>query len=147
MCKSWTSVSIDVGSPEESNTFQPFQNPVKNSDTVEEEVIDEEYGNHPLEKINALLQMTVMLSRKTCFCNENCCQRNLIKDITDPRNMKIIAGYISYRHIGVGCAKYVKNTCIVGVRQKELFIQGHAKTQFILALHFINMIGRKDTYV
>ena len=44
----------------------------------------------------------------------------------------------------VGCTKSVKNICIVGVHQKELFLQGHAKTQLILAMHFVNMKGRKD---
>ena len=44
----------------------------------------------------------------------------------------------------VGCAKSVKNICIVGVHQKELFLQGHAKTQLILAMHFVNMKGRKN---
>lgn len=38
----WTSVSIDVETPKECNTFQTIQNPVNNSDTVEEDVIDEE---------------------------------------------------------------------------------------------------------
>ena len=44
----------------------------------------------------------------------------------------------------VGCTKSVKNICIVGVHQKELFLQGHAKTQLILAMHFVNMKGRKN---
>ena len=51
--KSSASVTIYVESPEESNTFRPIQNPVNNSDTAEEEVIDEDYWNHPLEEINA----------------------------------------------------------------------------------------------
>lgn len=122
--QSSTGVSVDVESPEESNIFQPIQTPVNNSYTVEGEVIDEEYWNHPLEKINALLQMTVMLSQKTCFCNQNCCQRNLIKDTTGAQNMrKIIAGYISSRHIEVGCAT-------------------HATTQFIAAFHQHDMSER-----
>ena len=50
--ESSTSVTIYVESPEESNTFQPIQNPVNSIDTVEEEVIDEEYWTHPLEEIN-----------------------------------------------------------------------------------------------
>ena len=79
-------------------------------------------------KSTLLLLMTVMLSQETCFYNQNCCQRNLIKKTQDAQNMKkIIAGYISPRHIEVGCAKSVKNIRIVGVRQKELFQQGHAK--------------------
>ena len=36
---------------------------------------------------------------------------------------------------------------MVGVRQKELFLQGHEKTQLILAVHFINMKGRRDIRV
>ena len=51
--KSLTSVTIYVESPKESNALQPIQNPVNNSDTAEEEVIDKEYWNHPLEEINA----------------------------------------------------------------------------------------------
>ena len=47
------SVTIHIESQEESNTFELIQNPVNSSDTVEEEVIDEEYWNHPLEEINA----------------------------------------------------------------------------------------------
>ena len=47
------SITIYVESPEESNTFQPIQNSVNNSDTAEEEVIDEEYWNHSLKEINA----------------------------------------------------------------------------------------------
>ena len=50
--ESSTSVTIYVESPEESNTFQPIQNPVNSIDTVKEEVIDEEYWTHPLEEIN-----------------------------------------------------------------------------------------------
>ena len=59
---------------------------------------------------------------------------------------KIIAG-ISPRHIEVGCAKSVKNIHIVEDCQKALFLQGHAKTQLILALHFIIMNGQKDMYI
>ena len=51
--KSSASVTIYVESLEESNTYRPIQNPVNNSDTAEEEVINEEYWNHPLKKINA----------------------------------------------------------------------------------------------
>ena len=47
------SITIYVESPEESNTFQPIQNPVNNSDMTEEEVINEEYWNYPFEEINA----------------------------------------------------------------------------------------------
>ena len=94
-----------------------------------------------------LLLMAVMLSQETCFCSKNCCQRNLIKDTLDPQNMKIIAGYISPRHIEVGWAKSVKNIGQVGVHQKALFLQVHAKTQLILAMHFVNMKGLEDIYV
>ena len=52
---------------------------------------------------------------------------------------KIIAGYISLRHIEVRCTNSKKNMCIVGVHQKVLFQKEHAKTQLILALHFITM--------
>ena len=74
--ESSTSVSIDVESPEEFNTFQTIQNPVNNSDTVEEELIDKEYWNHPFEEINA----TSSDNSDANFRNPNCCQRNLIKD-------------------------------------------------------------------
>ena len=58
----------------------------------------------------------------------------------DTQNMKkIIAGYISLRHIEVRCTNSKKNMCIVGFHQKVLFQKEHAKTQLILALHFITM--------
>ena len=40
--QSWTSISIDAESPEESSMFQAIQLTVNNSDTIEEEVIDVE---------------------------------------------------------------------------------------------------------
>ena len=36
----------------------------------------------------------------------------------------------------VGCTKSVKNICIVGVHQKELFLQGHTKTSSHLSHAF-----------
>ena len=63
-----------------------------------------------------LLLMRVILSQETGFCNQDCCQKNLIKHTMDPQNMnKIITAYISPRHIEVECAKSVKNICMVGV--------------------------------
>ena len=89
--------------------------------------------------------MTVMLNKEICFYNQSCSQRNLIKDTTNLRNMKkIIVGYTSPRHIKVGCTKSMNNIRITEVHQLVLFLQGHAKTQLTLALHFVNMKGRKD---
>ena len=39
-------------------------------------------------------------------------------------------------HMEVGCTKSVKNICIVGVHQKELFLQGHTKTSSHLSHAF-----------
>ena len=142
------SIAIYVESPEESNTFRPIENPVNSIDMVEEEVIDEEStGTIHLRQLMLLLLMTVMLSQETYFCNQNCCQRNLIEDTLDPQNMrKIIAGYISQTHRGWMC-KICEKYLYSGVHQKELFLQGHVKTQLILTMHSVNMKGRKDIHV
>ena len=93
--ESSTSVTIYVASSEESNTFQPIQNPVNSSDNVEEEVIDEEYWNHSREEINAISSDDSDAESGNLFL-QNCCQRNLIKDIPDPLNIKkMIVGCIS----------------------------------------------------
>ena len=68
-----------------------------------------------------LLLMTVMVSQETCFPNQNCCQRNLIKDTRDPQNMKkIIAGYISLRHRSWMC-KICEKYLFSGLALKEVF--------------------------
>ena len=58
--------------------------------------------------------------------------------------MKIIAGYISLRHIETGWCKFCEKYLYSGVYRKELFLQWHAKTQFILAFYFVIIKGRKD---
>ena len=74
------SVTIHIESQEESNTFELIQNPVNSSDTVEEEVIDEEYWNHPLEEINAISSDDSDTESGNLFS-----QSKLLSEISDKR--------------------------------------------------------------
>ena len=58
-------------------------------------MIDEEYWNHSREEINAISSDDSDAESGNLFL-QNCCQRNLIKDIPDPLNIKkMIVGCIS----------------------------------------------------
>ena len=115
--ESSASVTIYVESQEESNTFEPIQNPVNSSDSVEEEVIYEEYWSHSLKEINATSSDDSDAESGNLFLQSKLLSEIMLSDTPDPQNMKtIIAGYISPKHIEVGCARYVKNICVVGIR-------------------------------
>ena len=80
--------------------FQAIQHSVNNSDSIEEEVIDEENWNHTLGgEINATFSDDIDTESEIGFHYQICCQRNLIQDTTDPQIMnKIIVGYNFPRH-------------------------------------------------
>ena len=142
------SVTIYIESPEEFNTFRPIQNPVNNSDTAEEEVIDEDYWNHPLEEINATSSDDSSAESGNLFSQSKLLSQKSYKKYSGPSKYEEHHSWLYFSKTNRGwmckiCEKYPYS----GGASKELFLQGHAKIQFILAMNFVNMKGRKDIYV
>ena len=111
-------------------------------------MIDEEYWNHPLEEINATSSDDSDAESRNLFL-----QPKLLSEKSDKKNSGCSKYeedhsrlYFSKTHRGWMC-KICEKYPYRGGASKGAFLHGHAKTQLILAMHFVDMKCRKDIYV